>query len=228
MTARWWCCGGRSRWRRGAAVIWLSSNITIGDMSIAGHMVSWLNPLGLLIGLNGVILFAYIVAIPANEIVVPTILMLTMTVGATLAGAQPGVMLALDDAQVYTVLTQVGGWTLLTAVNLMLFSLLHNPCSTTIMTIWNETKNRKWTAVATLLPLGLAFAVTFFTASVGRGCWAGRRNNVLRVACLDETRNTSHELAKVYSTEKPSELLRISAIIHWLLIGRTNFWLCRQ
>jgi ferrous iron transport protein B len=150
------------------AVIWLSSNIYIGDMSIAGHMITWLNPLGLLIGLNGVILFAYIVAIPANEIVVPTILMLTMTAGATLAGAQPGVMLELDDAQVYTVLTQVGGWTLLTAVNLMLFSLLHNPCSTTIMTIWNETKNRKWTAVATLLPLGLAFAVTFFTASVAR------------------------------------------------------------
>ena len=150
------------------AIIWLSSNIYIGDMSIAGHMITWLNPLGLLIGLNGVILFAYIVAIPANEIVVPTILMLTMTVGASLTGAQPGVMLELDDAQVYTVLTQVGGWTLLTAVNLMLFSLLHNPCSTTIMTIWNETKNRKWTAVATLLPLGLAFAVTFFTASVAR------------------------------------------------------------
>jgi len=150
------------------AIIWLSSNIYLGDMSIAGHMVTWLNPLGLLIGLNGVILFAYIVAIPANEIVVPTILMLTMTVGASLTGAQPGVMLELDDAQVYTVLTQLGGWTLLTAVNLMLFSLLHNPCSTTIMTIWNETKNRRWTAVATLLPLGLAFAVTFFTASVAR------------------------------------------------------------
>lgn len=150
------------------AVIWLSSNIYIGDTSIAGHMVSWLNPLGLLIGLNGVILFAYIVALPANEIVVPTILMLTMSLGATAAKAQPGVMLELDDAQVYTVLTQIGGWTLLTAVNLMLFSLLHNPCSTTILTIWNETKNRRWTAVATLLPLGLAFAVTFFTASVAR------------------------------------------------------------
>ncbi|HAJ37183.1 MAG TPA: iron transporter FeoB [Chloroflexi bacterium] len=150
------------------AVIWLSSNIYIGDMSIAGHMVSLLNPLGLLIGLNGVILFAYIVAIPANEIVVPTILMLTMTLGANLAGAQPGVMLELDDAQVYTVLTQLGGWTMLTAVNLMLFSLLHNPCSTTILTIWNETQNRKWTMVATLLPLGLAFLVTFTTASVAR------------------------------------------------------------
>jgi ferrous iron transport protein B len=150
------------------AVIWLSSNIYLGDMSIAGHMVSWLNPLGLLVGLNGVILFAYIVAIPANEIVVPTILMLTMTLGANLAGARPGVMLELDDAQVYTVLTQVGGWTMLTAVNLMLFSLLHNPCSTTILTIWNETRNRKWTAIATLLPLGLAFTVTFLTASVAR------------------------------------------------------------
>ncbi len=150
------------------AVIWLSSNIYIGDMSIAGHMVSLLNPLGLLIGLNGVILFAYIVAIPANEIVVPTILMLTMTVGAHITGAQPGVMLELDDAQIHTILTQVGGWTLLTAMNLMLFSLLHNPCSTTILTIWNETKNRKWTAVATLLPLGLAFTVTFITASVAR------------------------------------------------------------
>lgn len=150
------------------AIIWLSSNLYIGDMSIAGHMVAWLNPLGLLIGLNGVILFAYIVAIPANEIVVPTILMLTMTVGASLTGAQPGVMLELDDAQVYTVLTQVGGWTMLTAVNLMLFSLLHNPCSTTILTIWNETRNGKWTAVAVLLPLGLAFIVTFITASVAR------------------------------------------------------------
>ena len=110
------------------AVIWLSSNIYIGDLSIAGHMIAWLNPFGLLLGLNGVILFAYIVAIPANEIVVPTILMLTMTVGATVAGAQAGVMLELDNAQVYNVLVQVGGWTMLTAVNLMLFSLLHNPC----------------------------------------------------------------------------------------------------
>ena len=150
------------------AIIWLSSNIYIGDMSIAGHMVQWLNPLGLLIGLNGIILFAYIVAIPANEIIVPTILMLTMTLGTAAAGAQAGVMLELEDAQVYGVLTHLGGWTLLTAVNLMLFSLLHNPCSTTILTIWNETKNLKWTAVATLLPLGLGFAVTFTTATIAR------------------------------------------------------------
>ncbi|MBL8154572.1 MAG: ferrous iron transporter B [Anaerolineae bacterium] len=150
------------------AIIWLSGNILIGDTSIAGHIVNALNPVGLLFGLNGIILLAYIVAIPANEIIIPTILMYTLTLGRNIAGAQSGVMLELDDAQVYSVLTQVGGWTMLTAVNLMLFSLLHNPCSTTIMTIWNETKNLKWTAVATLLPLTLAFAVTFVTATVAR------------------------------------------------------------
>ena len=150
------------------AVIWLTSNIYIGDASIAGHMVNLLNPFGLLLGLNGVILVAYIVAIPANEIIIPTILMLTLTLGQNIAGAQSGVMLELGDAQVYQVLTQVGGWTMLTGINLMLFSLLHNPCSTTIMTIYNETKNLKWTAVATLLPLLLAFIVTFSTATIAR------------------------------------------------------------
>lgn len=150
------------------AVIWLTSNIFIGDASIAGHMVNWLNPVGLVLGLNGVILMAYIVAIPANEIIVPTILMLTLTLGRNIAGAQNGVMLELDDSQVYTVLTQVGGWTMLTAVNLMLFSLLHNPCSTTILTIWNETKNLKWTVAATLIPLTLGFIVTFSTATIAR------------------------------------------------------------
>ncbi|MCC6905249.1 MAG: ferrous iron transporter B [Anaerolineae bacterium] len=150
------------------AIIWLTSNIFIDGTSIAGHMVNALNPFGLLLGLNGVILMAYIVAIPANEIIIPTILMLTLTLGRNLVGAQAGVMLELDNAQVYTVLTQAGGWTLLTAVNLMLFSLLHNPCSTTILTIWNETRNLKWTAVATLLPIVLGFMVTFIVASLSR------------------------------------------------------------
>lgn len=149
------------------AVIWLTSNITLGDASIAAHMVNLLNPLGLLLGLNGVILVAYIVAIPANEIIIPTILMLTLTLGGA-AGADAGVMLELEDAQVYTTLTQIGGWTLLTAVNLMLFSLLHNPCSTTIFTIWKETKNLRWTLVATLLPLAMGFALTFTTATIAR------------------------------------------------------------
>ncbi len=71
-------------------------------------------------------------------------------------------------SQTRQVLVGMGGWTLLTGVNLMLFSLLHNPCSTTILTIWNETKNARWTAVAALLPVGLGFAVTFTTATVAR------------------------------------------------------------
>ncbi len=150
------------------AVIWLISNISIGDATIAGHMVAMLNPIGLVIGLNGVILLAYIVAIPANEIIVPAILMLTLNIGKSALAGQ-GVMMEFDDDLVtYDVLTKLGGWTALTAVNLMLFSLLHNPCSTTIMTIWRETGSRKWTTIATLLPVALGFAVCFTTATVAR------------------------------------------------------------
>ncbi len=149
------------------AVIWLISNIFIGDASIAAHVIGFLNPFGLLIGLNGVILLAYIVAIPANEIVVPTILMLTLN-AAKSGLAQNGVMLELEEVQVREVLTGVGGWTLLTGINLMLFSLLHNPCSTTILTIWQETKSLKWTTVATILPVVLGLVVCFLTASFAR------------------------------------------------------------
>lgn len=155
------------------AVIWLIGNVTVNGASIAAHVAGALDPVGLALGLNGIILLAYIVAIPANEIIIPTILMLTMTLGANIFGAESGVMSDLGAAQTETVLIQVGGWTLLTAINLMLFSLLHNPCSTTILTIWNETKSLKWTTVATLLPLSLAFAVTFLTATIARAAgWA--------------------------------------------------------
>jgi ferrous iron transport protein B len=150
------------------AIIWLISNVTVGDQSIAAILVSWANPLGLLMGLNGIILVAYLVAIPANEIVIPTLFMLTLTLGAGAAGAEPGVMLELGNAEAQRVLTEIGGWTVLTAVNLMLFSLLHNPCSTTILTIWNETRNLKWTAMATFLPLALGIGVTILTAAAAR------------------------------------------------------------
>lgn len=149
------------------AVIWLISNLTIGGTSVAGHLVALLNPIGLLLGLNGVILLAYIVAIPANEIIIPTILMLTLNLARS-SMAQQGVMLELEDGQIYEVLTRHGGWTLLTAVNLMLFSLLHNPCSTTLLTIWQETRSRRWTAVAALLPLTIGFGVTLLTATIAR------------------------------------------------------------
>jgi ferrous iron transport protein B len=150
------------------AVIWLISNVGWGESSIAAHFVAGLDPIGILLGLNGVILLAYVVAIPANEIVIPTVLMLTVLVGGTPeAGAGAGVMFELEQAQIGTML-RASGWTALTAVNLMLFSLLHNPCSTTIYTIWRETRSAKWTTVATLLPLGMGFVLTFLVAQVWR------------------------------------------------------------
>lgn len=150
------------------AVIWLISNIFIGGESIAAHLIGFLNPFGLLIGLNGVILLAYIVAIPANEIVVPTILMLTLNLAKSNL-AQNGVMSGIeDDAEIRRILTGIGGWSLLTGINLMLFSLLHNPCSTTILTIWQETKSLKWTAISTFLPIILGITVCFITATLAK------------------------------------------------------------
>lgn len=135
------------------AVIWLISNIMVHDQTVAVWIVEWLNPFGLFIGLNGVILLAYIVAIPANEIVIPTILMLTVLVlGTPALGAGSGVLFEADQ-RVISNLLQAAGWTTLTGINLMLFSLLHNPCSTTIYTIYKETGSVKWTSIATILPI---------------------------------------------------------------------------
>jgi len=150
------------------AAIWLSSNLHIGGVSVAEHLIRWLDPLGVLIGLNGVILLAYIVAIPANEIVIPTILMLTVLTTGLDGGAGAGVMFEPESIGEIETLLAAGGWTVLTGVSLMLFSLLHNPCSTTIFTIYKETGSRKWTAVATFLPLALGFLTCFLVAQVWR------------------------------------------------------------
>ncbi len=151
------------------AAIWLSANIAIDGESLAQHLVKFLNPLGFWLGLNGVILLAYVVAIPANEIVVPTILMLTvLATGVSGVGEQGAGVMFEADASVTRDVLSAGGWTLLTAVNLMLFSLLHNPCSTTIYTIWKETGSLKWTAVATLLPVAMGFTACFVVAQAWR------------------------------------------------------------
>ncbi|NDJ75092.1 MAG: ferrous iron transporter B, partial [Chloroflexi bacterium] len=150
-------------------LIWTLSNINISGTSVAERMVSGLDGFGLLLGLNGVILVAYIVAIPANEIIIPTILMLTvLTTGLSGMGEGAGVMFELESETGIRDILDVGGWTTLTAVNLMLFSLIHNPCSTTILTIYNETKSLKWTTVATLLPLVMGIGITLMTATVAR------------------------------------------------------------
>ena len=150
-------------------LIWLVSNINIADTSLAEYFISWSNPIAWLFGLNGVILLAYILAIPANEIVIPTILMLTVLSSQMLGmGAGSGVMFELDSANGIKDILVAGGWTALTAVSVMIFSLLHNPCSTTIYTIYKETKSLKWTLVSTLLPLGMGFVFCFFIAQIWR------------------------------------------------------------
>jgi ferrous iron transport protein B len=151
-------------------VIWLVGNLEIGGASLAEHIIGFLDPVGLLLGLNGVILLAYIIAIPANEIVIPTVLMLTVLTVPALSGvgSGAGVMFELESAVRTGEVLAAGGWTLLTGVCLMLFSLLHNPCSTTIYTIWRETGSAKWTTVATLLPLAMGFVVCFLTAQLWR------------------------------------------------------------
>ena len=149
------------------AVIWLCSNVTVGNVSIAQHLIGWLDTPGWIMGLNGVILLAYILAIPANEIVMPTILMLTMLVLGQTDMAAAGVLMEGTEAETKQILL-MGGWNLLTAVCLMVFCLLHHPCSTTIYTIYKETKSAKWTAIATLLPLVLGIIVTSLIAVVWR------------------------------------------------------------
>ena len=140
--------------------IWLLSNMSVGGESLTGWISGFLDPLGRAIGLDGVILLAYIIAIPANEIVVPTIIMAYM-------GA--GMMMELNSlTELEALLVGQQGWTLLTAVSLMLFSLLHNPCSTTIWTMYKETGSAKWTTLGALMPLAIAFAVTFAVAQTAR------------------------------------------------------------
>lgn len=150
-------------------VIWLVSNITIDGISIANHFIHWANPVAFIFGLNGVIFLAYIIAIPANEIVIPTILMLTVAnLGLAGFGAGSGVMFELESVADTANILYAGGWTLLTGINLMLFSLLHNPCSTTIYTIYKETKSVKWTVVSTFLPIIMGLVVTFFVTQIWR------------------------------------------------------------
>jgi ferrous iron transport protein B len=145
------------------AVIWVLANISIHGVSLAQRIADFLNPFGVLLGLDGVILLAYIIAIPANEIVVPTMLMVYMGTG---------MMTDLPSLSTLKALLVEGhGWTMLTAVNLMLFSLLHNPCATTILTIYKETGSKKWAALSVVITLGTAFLVTFLVASLVR--WIG-------------------------------------------------------
>ncbi len=143
------------------AIIWILANVPFGTSNLAAAIANGLNPFGVLLGLDGVILLAYIIAIPANEIVVPTMMMMYTGAGMMI-DAPSGV------EAIRSLLVGQHGWTLLTALNLMLFSLLHNPCGTTILTIYKETKSLKWATMSVVITLGTAFLVTFLTATIAR------------------------------------------------------------
>ena len=135
-------------------IIWLLANINFGDMSILNHLVNFLEPLARLMGLDGVILTAFLLGSPANEIVVPIIIMTYLSKGS---------LLEIDDINVMRNLLVNNGWTIITAINVILFSLMHWPCGTTLLTIHKETGSIKWTVISFLLPtvFGIVSCICF-------------------------------------------------------------------
>ncbi len=146
-------------------VIWAVANIQIAEKSLSYWLVKGLDPIGYFVGLNGIIILAYIIAIPANEIIIPTVLMLT-ALHTGILSAEGGVLFEPSSSMEIMKILKAGGWTVLTALNVMLFSLIHNPCSTTIYTIYKETGSKKWTLLATFLPLAMGFFVTFMVKQI--------------------------------------------------------------
>lgn len=141
------------------ALTWILGNIYIGNMSIIAHAAHFLQPFGNLLGLDGFILMAFILGFPANEIVLPILVMSYISAGSMVDfGSLDALRKILVD----------NGWTWVTALNLMLFSLLHYPCGTTLWTIRKETGSAKWTALATLIPTLIAIIVCFIVAQFAR------------------------------------------------------------
>lgn len=140
-------------------LIWIMANITVGDMTLMAHCAEFLNPFAHAIGLDGYILMAFILGFPANEIVVPIIIM-SYTASSSITELESFV-------QLRELLIQ-NGWTWLTALCVMLFSLMHWPCSTTCLTIRKETQSMKWTAISFLVPTVTGIVICFVITSVVR------------------------------------------------------------
>jgi len=139
-------------------IIWVLANVTVGNMTLLSHCAAFLDPLAKLLGMDGVILLAFILGFPANEIVVPIIIMAYLSTGS---------ILELNSLAALRELLVANGWTWVTAVSTMLFCLIHWPCSTTCLTIKKETGSLKWTMVSVAIPTVLGMAVCFiFTAVV--------------------------------------------------------------
>ena len=139
-------------------IIWVMANISIGDLSILTHCANFLDPFAHYLGLDGYILMAFILGFPANEIVFPIIIMSYMATGSLLELG--------STTELYNLLS-ANGWTWVTAVSVMLFCLMHWPCSTTCLTIKKETQSFKWTLISFLVPTITGMIICFvFTSTV--------------------------------------------------------------
>lgn len=145
-------------------LIWIMANVMVGDMSLLAHCSAFLDPFARLFGLDGVILMAFILGFPANEVVFPIIIMAYMA-GGTLTDMS-------NLSELHTLLT-ANGWTPVTAVCTMLFSLMHWPCSTTCMTIHKETASMKWTAASVIIPTAVGLTFCFLVSTVAKLCGIG-------------------------------------------------------
>ncbi len=141
------------------ALIWLAANVHMGNLSILQYMGAFLDPFAKLLGLDGYILLAFILGIPANEIVMPILIM------CYTASGQLTELGTLSDTGALLI---ANGWNIVTAINVMLFSLFHFPCATTLLTIRKETGSLKWTLISFIIPTVLGFAVCFIIAQVSR------------------------------------------------------------
>ena len=140
-------------------VIWLFSNITVGDGTLLSICANFLDPFANLIGLDGYILMAFILGLPANEIVMPIIIMSYL---------RATTMLELSNLAELKELLVANGWTILTAINVMILCLMHFPCGTTLWTIKKETKSIKWTVLAFLIPTIVGISICFVTTQLWR------------------------------------------------------------
>lgn len=124
-------------------MIWIFANIQIGQMSILTYVANFLDPFATLMGLDGYILTAFILGLPANEIVLPIILMSYIGQSS---------LVNLEETMAIKEILLANGWTLLTGINVMIFTLLHFPCGTTLLTIKKEAGGWKWAVISFLLP----------------------------------------------------------------------------
>ena len=141
------------------AFIWILANVPVDGNSILFCVADFLDPIGVFIGLDGVILTAFILGIPANEIVLPIAMMIYLS---------QGTLVEISDLNFFKNLLVENGWTMLTALNLMFFSLMHWPCATTLLSIKKETGGWKWVLISVVLPLAMGTTLCLMTTSIHR------------------------------------------------------------